>query len=54
MYSTYQWILTVIKEQEKILLYLPIEEDDEKKIRNVGLCEAIVKFTEYEHNIKYI
>ncbi|CAB3994315.1 vacuolar fusion CCZ1 homolog, partial [Paramuricea clavata] len=33
-------------EHEKIVLYLPVEEDIEKKIRNVGLCEAIVKFTE--------
>ncbi|XP_046854932.1 vacuolar fusion protein CCZ1 homolog [Xenia sp. Carnegie-2017] len=33
-------------EKEKILLYLPPEEDIEKQIRNVGLCEAIVKFTQ--------
>ena len=33
------------------MLYLPVEEDIEKKIRNVGLCEAIVKFTEYVSEI---
>ncbi|KXJ08469.1 Vacuolar fusion protein CCZ1-like [Exaiptasia diaphana] len=33
-------------EHQKIILYIPTEEDIDKKIRNIGLCEALIKFTE--------
>ncbi|KAK3738728.1 hypothetical protein QZH41_018103 [Actinostola sp. cb2023] len=33
-------------EHEKIILYIPTEEDIDRKIRNIGLCEALIKFTE--------
>nr|XP_058955694.1 vacuolar fusion protein CCZ1 homolog [Pocillopora verrucosa] len=33
-------------EKEKIILYIPTGEELDKKIKNIGLCEALVKFTE--------
>lgn len=35
------------QEEKKILFYHPIEIEKNEKIRNVGLCEAIVQFTRY-------
>ncbi|XP_048575967.1 vacuolar fusion protein CCZ1 homolog isoform X2 [Nematostella vectensis] len=34
------------EEHEKIILYIPTEEDIDRKIKTIGLCEALVKFTE--------
>lgn len=34
------------QEKEKIVLYIPTGEDLDKKIKNIGLCEALVKFTQ--------
>ncbi|KAK3090405.1 hypothetical protein FSP39_011589 [Pinctada imbricata] len=34
------------EEHKKILFYYPKEEDLDNKIKNIGLCEAIVKFAE--------
>ncbi|KAG8145661.1 putative Vacuolar fusion protein [Naja naja] len=34
-----------IQEEKKILFYYPNEAEKNEKIRNVGLCEAIVQFT---------
>eukprot|EP00794_Sanderia_malayensis_P007703 gene7703-8540_t len=33
------------KEEEKIMLYIPEEEDIDFKIKNIGLCEALMQFT---------
>uniref|UniRef100_A0A8B9UCA0 CCZ1/INTU/HSP4 first Longin domain-containing protein n=1 Tax=Anas zonorhyncha TaxID=75864 RepID=A0A8B9UCA0_9AVES len=33
------------EEEKKILFYHPNEVEKNEKIRNVGLCEAIVQFT---------
>lgn len=33
------------QEENKILFYYPNEVEKNEKIRNVGLCEAIVQFT---------
>ncbi|XP_010787430.1 vacuolar fusion protein CCZ1 homolog [Notothenia coriiceps] len=33
------------EEEKKILFYHPSEVEKNEKIRNVGLCEAIVQFT---------
>ncbi|XP_015763387.1 PREDICTED: vacuolar fusion protein CCZ1 homolog [Acropora digitifera] len=33
-------------EKEKIVMYIPTGEDLDKKIKNIGLCEALVKFTQ--------
>lgn len=33
-------------EKEKIILYIPTGEDLDRKIKNIGLCEALVKFTQ--------
>uniref|UniRef100_A0A3B3RH32 CCZ1/INTU/HSP4 first Longin domain-containing protein n=1 Tax=Paramormyrops kingsleyae TaxID=1676925 RepID=A0A3B3RH32_9TELE len=35
------------EEEKKILFYHPSEVEKNEKIRNVGLCEAIVQFTRY-------
>ena len=35
----------LFKEEKKILFYHPSEVEKNEKIRNVGLCEAIVQFT---------
>ena len=34
------------QEHKKILYYHPPDVDIDTKIKNVGLCEAVVKFTE--------
>lgn len=34
------------QEKEKIVLYIPTGEDLDRKIKNIGLCEALVKFTQ--------
>jgi len=34
------------QEEKKILYYYPTEEDIDRKIKDVGLCEAVSKFTE--------
>ena len=34
------------EEEKKILYYYPPEEDIDRKIKNIGLCEAVAKFTE--------
>lgn len=34
------------QEKEKIVLYIPTGEDLDKKIKTIGLCEALVKFTQ--------
>ena len=34
------------EEEKKILYYYPPEEDIDRKIKNIGLCEAVSKFTE--------
>ena len=34
------------EEEKKILYYYPPEEDVDRKIKNIGLCEAVSKFTE--------
>lgn len=36
-----------LQEEKKILFYHPSEVEKNEKIRNVGLCEAIVQFTRY-------
>ncbi|KAM7430052.1 vacuolar fusion protein ccz1 [Porites harrisoni] len=33
-------------EKEKIVLYIPPGENIDRKIKNIGLCEALVKFTQ--------
>lgn len=33
------------QEEKKILFYHPSDVEKNEKIRNVGLCEAIVQFT---------
>lgn len=42
----------VLQEEKKILFYHPCEVEKNEKIRNVGLCEAIVQFTKYASVIK--
>ena len=42
----YLGIIFASQEHEKIVLYVPAGEDLDKKIKNVGLCEALVKFTQ--------
>lgn len=39
--------LFISQEEKKILFYHPSEVEKNEKIRNVGLCEAIVQFTRY-------
>ena len=34
------------EEEKKILYYYPPEENIDKKVKNVGLCEAVAQFTE--------
>ena len=34
------------QEKEKIVLYIPPGENIDRKIKNIGLCEALVKFTQ--------
>lgn len=34
------------EEEKKILFYHPQDEDIDRKIKNIGLCEAIIKFSE--------
>lgn len=36
------------QEEKKILFYHPSDVEKNEKIRNVGLCEAIVQFTRYK------
>lgn len=36
---------TFFQEEKKILFYHPSDVEKNEKIRNVGLCEAIVQFT---------
>lgn len=38
-------ILPFFQEEKKILFYHPSDVEKNEKIRNVGLCEAIVQFT---------
>ncbi|XP_031567120.1 vacuolar fusion protein CCZ1 homolog [Actinia tenebrosa] len=33
-------------EHEKVIIYIPTEEDFDKKIKNIGLSEALIQFTE--------
>lgn len=41
-----EWFcLFILQEENKILFYYPNEVEKNEKIRNVGLCEAIVQFT---------
>lgn len=35
----------LIQEHKKILFYYPSEMDIDSKVKEVGLCEAIIKFT---------
>ena len=35
-----------LQEHKKILFYYPADADVDTNIKNIGLCEAIVKFTE--------
>lgn len=37
--------LCLFQEEKKILFYHPSDVEKNEKIRNVGLCEAIVQFT---------
>lgn len=39
------WIF-LHQEKEKIVLYIPPGENIDRKIKNIGLCEALVKFTQ--------
>lgn len=38
-------LLLFFQEEKKILFYHPSDVEKNEKIRNVGLCEAIVQFT---------
>lgn len=44
--SSFMFIYLFFQEKEKIVLYIPTGEDLDKKIKNIGLCEALVKFTQ--------
>lgn len=36
-----------VQEDKKILFYYPTDVELDTKIRQIGLCEAVVKFTRY-------
>jgi len=36
-----------VQEHKKILFYYPADVELDTKIRQIGLCEAVIKFTRY-------
>lgn len=48
LYSLIDWInFFLIQEEKKILFYYPHSVAIDTKIKHIGLCEAIIKFTSY-------
>lgn len=43
--NVFVWMFLFFQEEKKILFYHPSDVEKNEKIRNVGLCEAIVQFT---------
>lgn len=41
-----------LQEHKKIVFFYPKETDIDTQIKHIGLCEAIVRFTEYVTHLK--
>jgi len=41
------YVLLFVQENKKILFYYPMEVELDTKIRQIGLCEAVMKFTRF-------
>ena len=40
-----QNVLYCVQEEKKVLFYYPTDVELDTKIRQIGLCEAVIKFT---------
>lgn len=52
LYEGHWWAVSIIKfdyfqEEKKVLFYYPYDSSADERIKNVGLSEAIIKFSKY-------
>lgn len=41
------YTVDTVQEAKKVLFYYPTDVELDTKIRQIGLCEAVIKFTRY-------
>lgn len=47
LFYSLKWLSLFLQEHKKIVFFYPKETDIDTQIKHIGLCEAIVRFTEY-------